>query len=328
MSSCTLGDTPNNCVPDQQIGCVGSNGCQGHQRCSPDGYHYLACECDKGGTVLPFTIDASTDAALPNLLGAPCLSKADCGPLLDCLDSLSKKIFGEGPANGICVADCSKGASVCTDLDPTSVCRTFDDNGTPTTTSDDIAYCTRGCTAGTASGPDKCFGRPDMACLALGTATSNGTCIPVCRNDADCAPRYCDLASGLCADGPRKGSPIGAVCSATSAGGCQGYCSVGVSTTFAECTGYCSNGNVGCGESGGPPYDVFCVTPVSSTGAWSGGDFGYCEKLCDCDGDCGRTDAVCSPLPAAQVTALGKKGACRSATLPGGDPRPGLACAK
>jgi len=324
--SCTLGDTPNNCQPGARIKCTGTNGCQVTQVCSDDGYRFLECVCDKGGTYPPFDIDASADAGLPNLLGAPCLTKADCGPKLDCLDVLSRKIFNEGPANGICVADCSNGASVCTDLDPASVCRTFDDNGTPTTTSDDVAYCTRGCTTGTPGGPDKCFGRADMACIALGTASSNGTCVPLCRNDADCAPRYCDIASGLCADASRKGSPIGAACSASSAGGCEGYCSVGGSTMFAECTALCTNGSVGCGESGGPPYGAACVTPESSSGAWAGGDFGYCEKLCNCDGDCGRSDAVCAPLPAAQVTALGKKGACRSAILPGGDPRPGLGC--
>jgi len=324
---CTLGDAPPNCIPGASIGCTGPNGCSGSQTCLGNGNQYGECACSHP-TVEPIVIDAGPDAPLPNMLGAPCIVDKDCGPLLFCLDVLSTKIFKEGPANGICVADCAKDASACKGLDPTSACRTFDDNGTTNTTSDDIAYCMRGCTTGSAPSEAKCFGRPDVACITLGTASTNGVCIPVCRNDADCGSRFCDLASGLCADGPRTGTAIGGACSASNQDECVGYCSVSLGNGYSECSGYCTNGSIGCGQSGSPPYDAFCVTPETTGGGWNGGDFGFCSKLCDCDKDCGRTDAVCSPLPAAEATAVGRKGACRSATLLGGDPRPGLPCAK
>jgi hypothetical protein len=282
--------------------------------------------CGQGNTVRPITVEAGADGAPPNMLGAQCISDDDCGSRLFCLAAGSSTIFSEGPANGLCVADCAKGASICTDLDPSSVCRTFDDNGTPNSTSDDVAYCMRGCAIGTPKGIAKCFDRPDVACIAIGAAVSNGTCIPACRNDGDCAPRFCDLASGLCADGARKGTAIGSECSASSSDTCTGFCQV--TGSFGMCTGFCSNGNGGCGlsASASAPLDYLCIFPPPGGGAWTGGDFGYCGKLCDCDGDCGRADAVCSPLPPAHASDSGRKGACRSA-IANGAPRPGIPCA-
>jgi hypothetical protein len=322
--SCTLGDAPPNCVPGASAPCVGENGCAGHQTCAPDGYRYQQCECGTGQTVPPFTIDAGADGALPNMLGAPCITDDDCGTRLFCLATGSSTIFDEGPANGYCTADCAKDASICTNLDAASTCRTFDDKGTPGSTSDDIAYCTRGCTTGTPSGIEKCFHRPDVACIALGALTTNGSCIPACRNDADCAPRFCDLASGLCADGARKGTEIGSACSASSADTCSGLCRV--SGSFGMCSGFCSNGYAGCGDDTSSPLEHFCVFPQTSGGGWNGGDFGFCGKLCDCNDDCKRSDAVCVALPAAQASATGRKGACRAA-IAGGDPITGIACA-
>jgi hypothetical protein len=221
------------------------------------------------------------------------------------------------------VADCAKDASKCAAIDATSICRTYDDKGTTNSTSDDVAYCTRGCVAGSPAGMEKCLGRPDVACLALSGTTTKGTCIPACRNDADCAPRFCDLGSGLCSDGPRTGSPIGSTCSATDRDACTGFCKG--TGTYLECSGYCSNGQVGCGEAGEPPFNYLCLAPLT-TGSWAAGDFGYCRKLCDCDDDCARADTVCSPLAPAQASAAGRKGECRASTTSAGDPRPGIAC--
>jgi hypothetical protein len=322
-ASCTLGSIPPNCIPGNSTECFGPNGCKGTQVCQDDGYRYRECVCNKQSVVPPIVIEAGADGKLPNLLGAPCMIDEDCGPELFCLTPKSQTIFGEGPANGLCVADCAKDATKCTRIDPTGICRTYDDKGTTNSTSDDVAYCTRGCTVGTPAGLEKCFERPDVACLALGSGTTKGTCIPTCRNDADCSPRFCDLASGLCSDGPRTGSPIGATCSATDRNSCAGFCRG--TGTHRECSGYCSNGQVGCGESGTPPYNQLCLAPLT-TGPWAEGDFGYCRKLCDCDADCGRADSVCSPLPAPQATAAGRKGESRASTTDAGDARPGIAC--
>lgn len=323
VGSCTLGDAPPNCTPGISTKCFGENGCEGTQVCQDDGYRYRQCVCNERNVVPPIVIEAGADGRLPNMLGAPCVIDADCGPELFCLTSKSQTIFGEGPANGLCVADCAKSAAKCAGIDPSSICRTFDDKGTTNSTSDDIAYCTRGCVAGAPAGIEKCFDRPDVACLALGTGVTKGTCIPACRNDTDCSPRYCDLASGLCSDGPRTGSPIGSTCSATARNTCLGFCKG--TGAYTECSGYCSNGRGGCGESGVAPFNYLCLAPLT-TGPWAEGDFGYCRKLCDCNDDCGRPDAVCSPLAAAQAGAAERKGECRSSTTDAGDPRPGIAC--
>jgi hypothetical protein len=321
--SCTLGDTPPNCTPGKREACSGPDGCAGTQICAEDGYRFQACICNGQGTVPPIIIEAGADGRLPNMLAAPCTVDDDCGTGLFCLTSKSKTIFDEGPANGLCVADCAKDASKCAAIDATSICRTYDDKGTTNSTSDDVAYCTRGCVAGSPAGMEKCLGRPDVACLALSGTTTKGTCIPACRNDADCAPRFCDLGSGLCSDGPRTGSPIGSTCSATDRDACTGFCKG--TGTYLECSGYCSNGQVGCGESGEPPFNYLCLAPLT-TGSWAAGDFGYCRKLCDCDDDCARADTVCSPLAPAQASAAGRKGECRASTTSAGDPRPGIAC--
>ena len=325
VGSCTLGDAPPNCVPGQQAKdpCIGPNGCHGVQKCLDNGNRFGECICPDPVGLPPIIIEAGADGRLPNLLGAPCQTDVDCGPLLFCLTSKSKTIFGGGPSNGLCVADCAKDAEKCAKLDSTSVCRTFDDKGTTNATSDDVAYCMRGCVAGTPAGIEKCFDRPDVACLAIGASTTKGTCIPTCRNDGDCSPRFCDLASGLCSDGQRTGSPIGSTCSTTDRDSCTGFCRA-IGTHF-ECSGYCSNGQIGCGEIGDPPFNFLCLAPLSTV-AWAGGDFGYCRKLCDCDADCGRTDSVCSPLAADLASAAARKGECLPSTTSAGDPRTGIAC--
>ena len=55
------------------------------------------------------------------------------------------------------------------------------------------------------------------------------------------------------------------------------------------------------------------------------GDLGYCSKLCDCDKDCGRADAVCEPQPSLTAT-TGRHGVCGSATFPTGAPRKNTPC--
>jgi hypothetical protein len=323
VGSCALGTAPPNCIPGNAIGCIGTSGCKGSQTCQDDGFRFGPCICGGQPTHSPIVIEAGADGRLPIMLGAPCLVDQDCGPDLFCLTAKSQTVFGGGPANGLCVADCAKDATICTGYDPASICRTFDDNGTPSSTSDDVAYCMRGCTSGSPGGMAKCFDRSDVACLALGDGTTKGACIPACRNDVDCSPRFCDLGTGFCDDGPNTGFPIGSTCGATDRNACAGFCRG--TGTYTECSGYCSNGRVGCGESGDPPFNHLCLAPLT-TGPWAAGDFGFCRKLCDCNDDCGRTDSVCSPLAAAQAAASGRKGECRSSTTSTGDPRAGIAC--
>jgi hypothetical protein len=243
---------------------------------------------------------------------------------MTCLSASSTRILGEGPSAGLCVASCATDASVCATIEAGSQCVTLDDNGTPSDTSDDAAFCLQGCTLGDpAPNDDKCRGRVDSVCSETVTASGIGYCRPACRSDVDCSPRHCDLRTGLCSDSVMTGDPIGSACnpdSSTCAGGCIPH-----GSTYAECSGVCSFMTPGCGqtESSGPPYDYFCfLDPAGTSGL---GDLGYCAKVCDCDGQCGRSDAVCEPRPSI-ATQTGRQGVCGSAVYASGGARPNIPC--
>ena len=86
----------------------------------------------------------------------------------------------------------------------------------------------------------------------------------------------------------------------------------------------CSFGTAGCGQSDTRlPLDNFCfLDPTSTSGS---GDLGYCAKVCDCDDDCGRPDAVCEPKPAL-TSKTGRVGVCGSKIFSTGTPRGNTPC--
>jgi hypothetical protein len=64
------------------------------------------------------------------------------------------------------------------------------------------------------------------------------------------------------------------------------------------------------------------MDPTTGSGE---GDLGYCQKLCDCDDDCDRADAVCEQkdtLPAS----TGRLGVCGSREYTNGELRPNTPC--
>lgn len=315
------------CAPGQSIACAGANACSGNQVCNADGTGYDPCVCGAGST------DAGgrlTDGGFTEKgprsgrLGAICSSDAECRANTTCLKSSSKGLGGEGPARGLCTVDCKADSSLCTKVDPTSTC-VPDNAGTPNDPKDDTAFCFAVCALGDpAPGTDKCRGRTDLACAVAANSTGVGYCYPACQSDSDCAPRFCNLGTGRCTDTKPSGAPIGAQCT-LAAGGCAGAC-VPHTPAYAECSGTCVIGTVGCGQNlqKGPPYDSYCLLePSGSTGA---GDVGNCAKLCNCDADCGRADAVCEPQTAPTQKATGQKGVCGSTLFIGGGPRPNTPC--
>src|SRR5688572_4436036 len=108
------------CVAGQSIGCVGEQGCAGHQVCKADGSAYSACLC---GSDSPADGGFTETGPRSGLLGAACDGEAGCRAGLTCLPSTSAAFDGEGPANGICTVDCRADESACEKFDPNSVCQ-------------------------------------------------------------------------------------------------------------------------------------------------------------------------------------------------------------
>jgi hypothetical protein len=282
LLSVGCGDDPS-CVPGQSIECSRGS-CTGHQVCRDDGKSFGECRCSGTSGDFPETGPYS------GLIGATCTTTEDCREGLDCLTVESSLINGEGPSAGICLARCLPEHDFCTELDARSRCIVLDDGGTPAQPLDDVAYCLPGCVIGTQPNEeDKCRGRIDLVCSEFPTGSGVGYCRPACRGDIDCGSRYCDLATGFCADRPFAGEPIGAPCdSISTTRSCAGGC-IEHGSSYAECSGVCSYGTAGCGQTGATlPLDNFCyLDPTSRSGA---GDLGYCVRVCDCDDDCERAD--------------------------------------
>jgi hypothetical protein len=313
------GDSTPGCVPGQSIACSRGD-CEGHQICASDGKSYGECRC--GGTS---SDDFPPAGPLSGLIGASCTSSADCREGLDCLTSASRLIRGEGPSAGICLARCVPEHDFCQELDARSKCIVLYDSDTPSEKLDDVAYCLPGCVLGSQPNEeDKCRGRLDLVCAEAPAGSGTGYCRPSCRGDLDCGSRFCNLATGLCADRAATGDEIGAECepdatAATCAGGCIEH-----GPSYAECSGVCSYGTPGCGQAGDDaPFDSYCY--LDPTGASGAGDLGYCAKACDCDEDCERDDAVCEPLPELEAK-TGRAGICGSKTLSSGGARPNIPC--
>lgn len=312
------GDEAATCVPGQSIACAGE-GCQGHQICRDDGKAYDSCVCDGTPGQFPATGPNS------GLIGAACEDKADCRLGLECIRSDSKLVGGEGPSAGMCLARCLPDHDFCQGLDALAKCVVLDDAGTPAEPLDDVAYCMPGCTLGAQAGElDKCRGRVDLVCTESLAGTKEGYCRPACRSDVDCGVRHCNLGTGLCRDATPTGAPIGSSCepdAATST--CSGAC-LAVESGYAECSGVCSLGTPGCGqENTDTSLSYYCLH--DSSAASGEGDLGYCAKLCDCDADCERDDAVCEPR--SELPALsGRTGVCGSKLLPSGSSRKNKPC--
>jgi hypothetical protein len=311
------GDGAATCVPGQSIACS-RGGCSGHQVCRDDGKAYEECICsDSDPGEFPRTGPHS------GLIGAACTSSADCREGFDCLTQGSRLLDGEGPSAGICLAKCLPEHDFCDALDARSKCVVLYDGGTSDEL-DDLAYCLPGCELGTQPNElDKCRGRIDLVCAESPAGSGLGFCRPACRSDLDCGERYCNLGTGLCGDEPRTGSEIGASCGVAPLASCAGGC-IDHGSAYSECSGVCRYGTPGCGQqSQDAPLDYFCfMDPTTGSGE---GDLGYCQKLCDCDDDCDRADAVCEQkdtLPAS----TGRLGVCGSREYTNGELRPNTPC--
>jgi hypothetical protein len=304
------------CVPGHSVACS-TGECTGHQVCEEDGESYGECLC---GT--PDSGEFPNTGPNSGLIGAACEGSTDCREGFDCLTADSTLIAGQGPSAGVCLAKCLPEHDFCTSFDARSKCIVLYDGGTASNL-DDLAYCLPGCVLGTQPNEmDKCRGRIDLVCAESPAGAGVGFCRPACRSDLDCGSRFCDLSTGLCGDEPRTGNDIGESCGAQGAS-CAGGC-LDHGASYSECSGVCRYGTPGCGQvDQSLPLDYFCLLdPTSGSGE---GDLGYCTRLCDCDDDCGRPDAVCQPNEDLEES-TGRSGSCGSINDARGNPRPNTPC--
>lgn len=282
------------CEPGSQLQCLGPGGCPGSQRCSDDGASASACECG-----------AAALALAESSVGAACESDDDCSPGLACTSSQASSgpFLGGGVQGGYCSRPCGTDSD-CASSDPGALCVRHE-GGPP--------FCFQQCGLATRSFPDQCNGRSELLCLPL-SGGQRGYCAPACQTDDDCAPRACDLATGLCSDEANDGLPVGSACSADE------QCAAGLCLTLPgqtpACTGLCTLGSAaGCGFAEEDPSRSAACTNDSA------GDFGLglaagvglCQELCNVDEDCFQAELGwgCTPwADAADEERFGSVGFC------------------
>jgi len=265
------------CAPGSVQPCAGTGSCPGSQMCVADGSGYSPCAC------APLTV------AVGGSVAAACASDADCAEGLTCTTSadiggpFSNGARPGGPQNGYCSRSCNTDAE-CQAADPGAICL-GPGNG--------LNHCFASCDATVASFPAQCNGRDDLTCIPLSLDSPRAYCAPACQDDAGCAPRFCNLSTGLCQDEQRTGKPIGAGCSSGD------ECAAGVCFALrgqpSVCTGLCTfESPAGCGfAADATERDAACVDTAFDDGTGPG----LCTELCNSDSDCEQQAAgwTCTP---------------------------------
>lgn len=325
IASCKDEESGRVCVPNEARQCAGAGRCVGFHACLADGSGYGECDCS--GPPRPMTTDPNPADTISPLVGRKCQTAENCGEGLRCFTAASNDMFGGGPANGYCSAQCTSNAE-CAEIDPASECVVAEGAQ---------GVCMRTCFSLPGLfdpldpvlpplGENKCLTRPDLVCLsevAQGVAMFTGSrqpgwCFPQCGSDEECPNRRCDLARGVCVDTPATGLELGARC--TSGAECAGGICVAVNAegTEAFCSAPCVLGQpVGCGY--GPSAQVReggCLGPRFGgfTADEGIGDSGFCAELCDVDADCVQAASrgwICN-VSSVNQRRFGRAGICGS----------------
>ena len=227
-------------------------------------------------------------------VGAACASAAECDAGLTCWAPGAPESSAGGPAGGVCSSTCGYPYLCATES------RCADELG--------VGYCLEPCTLNASFGdeldPEKCHGRPDMACVF---SYYGPLCMPRCSADEQCPTGFaCDPRTGRCSAEAPAGDRFGSPCDPTAATPtCRGTCrlyggedvpSAGEGGQGAEpppgvCDEACVIGATdGCGLPEGSGEGA-CLLPASG---FSNGDQGLCVRLCDCSSDCPDI-MVCEP---------------------------------
>jgi hypothetical protein len=258
---------------------------------------------DSGPDATADAADGDGDTGAP-FLGSACEKDAECGGTgLTCLRADTGLTTGGGPAKGYCTTTCDQcaqhGGTTCLQY------------------ADGSSFCVQGCTpqppGGTAFDPNKCHGRPEVACVPLSGPT-DAVCAPRCNSDSDCSPLYCHPKDGMCRSTPPTGDPLGHECTVTTGqDSCLGICYQGSCTE--GCTLGVENTCGWAGPDGGLPAPGICgYVEEFMNFAGDFGDIGLCIPLCNCDSDCLTTGSVCEPFALQELmTKYGKSGYCSPA---------------
>ncbi|MEZ4374042.1 MAG: hypothetical protein R3B07_24680 [Polyangiaceae bacterium] len=228
-------------------------------------------------------------------LGATCQSDTDCGGgEFTCLTADNAD---GGIARGMCTKNCTSDA----ECGASGHCSSNDG------TTQGLCYeaCTYGEPAGaTELDPNKCHGRNDLGCFPDTDANGDldftrSNCVPLCRNDEDCGPSYCNPASGICEATEPTGLDFNSPCSCTTDCStddpCKSFCLGGTNGGMGTCTELCVNGDItspgACGSSNTGAQDGTCLLGLNFTQdgapeATVGDALGACAQLCDCEGEC------------------------------------------
>jgi hypothetical protein len=333
------------CTPGDQKDCSCTSGSKGAQICKPDGTGYETCVCGSSGgsggggaggsgggsggssgdggasggggssndgSASGGSFGAAGDSG-DKLLGARCTSAADCGGSLECFRDLSAIGLSGSIAKGLCSKECAQDGDC-----PGGRCAPF---------SGAAGICVESCEFGPQSlssfDPNKCHGRPELACSVLDGPPA---CLPTCNNDTDCDPgQLCNAKNGLCENVAVPGAPLGSNCdSADPFGSCHGIC-IGVQDTsggsIGMCTQGCTVGHSGeCGWTGSGAREGICAFTPNEVVAGGGpgfGDIAFCALLCNCTGECRQPGLRCYDGGGETFRlAYGKPGIC--AAMPGG----------
>jgi hypothetical protein len=243
----------------------------------------------EGDGALPVPVAVNGSVAVSGSVAAACTTDADCADGLTCTTSadigglFSSGAEPGGPQNGYCSRPCNTDAE-CQAADPGAICL-----GPGTGRN----HCFASCDLTLATFPAQCNGRDDLTCIPLALDMPRAYCAPACQDDAACAPRFCNLSTGLCQDDPRTGKAIGAGC--TNGEECAAGVCLALRGQPAVCTGLCTfESPAGCGfAADASERDAACVDTLLGNGVGPG----LCTELCDADSDCEQQAAgwACTP---------------------------------
>ena len=239
---------------------------------------------------------ASTGTSDENL-AIQCGADADCGPNLKCIAAdANNAIFGGGPANGYCTADCTTdadcpgNASFCIGAaaGKPGICLLTCDVGPQLSSLDE------------ALDPEKCHGRDDLRCGPVNSSGTVTACVPTCGRDDQCPTgKVCDQRASVCVTTATTGLGLGEKCDPKAATPqCAGTC-----FNFSSGETMCSSPCVLGGE-----IDINDLTLVTDCGgldkgicAYSptgngAGDFGICAEACKLHSDCQNPSFWCNDV--------------------------------
>lgn len=294
------------------------DGCDGEQRCEGYPLHYGACECDDAPD------GGAPDAGGKPRLGEACAGDDDCPGGAFCLRPDTDALFGGGPPQALCVADCSEDAAACNAFADSrcvvvqagsAAAGTADDDAGVSgaaDTADVGALCLPACTLG----QQGCAAVPGSACMPVADGGGGGGyCRPLCVTDDDCPRGACDVRHGACMAGARRGANFGTACE-DGTDSCDGVCA-SIEGARALCSQRCVFGETDrCGDLRADGIAGGCLLTTGGIG-----DVGLCAPLCECSGDCPDPDAVCDPLDDDVLRgAFGAAGLCVPAALAMGTP--------